>query len=102
MDVIPLRNCQSQKVEKVNKGAKMENLNDILNGYFERKEYRASILAAVKNNIPIMLVNNTADRESCEKLRQVLRANGVVVVPETVQDFREYNTVYLRVDINSN
>lgn len=79
-----------------------KTLGEILKDYFEREEYRASILAAVKNDIPIMLVNNTADRESCEKLRQALRANGVVVVPETVQDFREYNTVYLRVDINSN
>lgn len=79
----------------------MENLNDILNGYFERKEYRASILSAIKNNIPIMLVNNTADRESCEKLRQALKTNGAILIPETVGEFREYNTVYLKVDINS-
>lgn len=79
----------------------MENLTDILNSCFKREEYRASILSALKNNIPIMLVNNTFDEQNCEKLRRALKTSGAILMPETVGEFREYSTVYLRVDINS-
>lgn len=59
------------------------------------------IKKAVRDGIPIMIVDNTGSGcEAREKLRCELKANNAILIPDTVAEFRKYNTAYLRIDLN--
>lgn len=74
-------------------------LNKILNEFIPKQA--EEIKKAVRDGIPIMIVDNTGSGcEVREKLRCELKANNAILIPDTVSEFREYNTAYLRIELN--
>ena len=74
-------------------------LDDILNELIPKQA--EEIKKAVRDGIPIMIVDNTGSGcEAREKLRCELKANNAILIPDTVSEFREHNTAYLRIDLN--
>ena len=74
-------------------------LDKILNELIPRQT--EEIKKAVRDGIPIMIVDNTGSGcEVREKLRCELKANNAILIPDTVAEFREYNTAYLRIELN--
>lgn len=74
-------------------------LDKILNELIPRQA--EEIKKAVRDGIPIMIVDNTGSGcEAREKLRCELKANNAILIPDTVAEFRKYNTAYLRIDLN--
>lgn len=55
---------------------------------------------ALCDKIPVMIIDNTASGKAWGELNYLLRESGVPVLPDTVADFREYNTAYLTINLN--
>lgn len=74
-------------------------LDKILNELIPKQA--KEIKKAVRDGIPIMIVDNTGSGcEAREMLRCELKANNAILIPDTVSEFREYNTAYLRIELN--
>lgn len=74
-------------------------LDKILNELIPKQA--EEIKKAVRDGIPIMIVDNTGSGcEAREKLRCELKANNAILIPDTVAEFRKYNTAYLRIELN--
>ena len=60
------------------------------------------IKKAVRDRIPIMIIDNTENGgEIRGLLHHLLKSNNAILIPDTVSEFREYNTAYLRIDLNN-
>lgn len=60
------------------------------------------IKKAVRDKIPIMIIDNTENGGEIHRLlHHLLKANNAILIPDTVTEFREYNTAYLRIDLNN-
>ncbi len=73
-------------------------LAEYLNENFPKQA--EEIKRAVRDKIPVMIIDNTASGKAWGELNYLLRENGVPVLPDTVADFREYNTAYLTINLN--
>ena len=73
-------------------------LAEYLNENFPKQA--EEIKRAVRDKIPVMIIDNTASGKAWGELNYLLRESGVPVLPDTVADFREYNTAYLTINLN--